>query len=355
MTPNPLAGVFLHWLGGLASASFYVPFRKVKHWSWEVFWLTGGIFSWLLAPWIFAFFRTADLPGVLSATPGSVWFWCFFFGLLWGLGGLTFGLTMRYLGLSLGMAIIMGLTATFGTLMPPLVSGELARLIPTTHGQIVLLGLAVCLAGITVVGRAGRLKEGEMPLEQQRAAIAEFDLKKGVAVAIFSGITSACFAYGLAAGEPVKALTLAAGTAPLWQGLPVLCLVLLGGATTNFIWCGILIARNRTLGEFFGAPGPAVDGPAPPPLLRNYLLCALAGTAWYFQFFFYTMGESQMGAYGFSSWTLHMASIIIFSSLWGFALKEWRGASRKTLTLVFTGLALLVASTVIIGLGNAMG
>jgi len=354
MTPNPLFGVFLHWLGGLASASFYVPYRKVRHWSWEVFWLTGGVFSWVIAPWLFAAIQTRDLTGVLSAAPAGVWGWCYFFGLLWGLGGLTFGLTMRYLGLSLGMAIVLGLTAAFGTIMPPLVSGELARILPTLHGQVILAGLALCLAGIVVIGRAGRLKERDLPEAQQKASIAEFDLKKGIAVAIFSGIMSACFAYGLAAGDPVKALTLAAGTAPLWQGLPVLCLVLLGGATTNFIWCAILIVKNRTGGEFLGAAGAAADGAAPPPLLRNYLLCAVAGTLWYFQFFFYTMGESQMGRYGFSSWTLHMASIIIFSSLWGFALKEWRGASRQTLTLVFTGLALLVASTVVIGLANTM-
>jgi len=355
MPPNPLFGVFLHWLGGLASASFYVPYRKVRHWSWEIFWLTGGVFSWLLAPWIFAYFRTNDLAGVLSATPSSVWVWCYFFGLLWGFGGLTFGLTMRYLGLSLGMAVVLGLTAAFGTLMPPLISGELlSKLIYEPHGQIILLGLAVCLIGIAVIGSAGRSKERDLTPEAQRAAIAEFDLRKGILVAIFSGIMSACFAYGLAAGEPVRQLTLAAGTPAIWQGLPVLCIVLLGGATTNFIWCAYLIARNRTAREFVGGAGPAADGAAPPPLLRNYLLCALAGTAWYFQFFFYTMGESQMGKYGFSSWTLHMASIIIFSSLWGFALKEWRGASRRTLTLVFTGLALLVGSTIIIGLGNAM-
>jgi L-rhamnose-H+ transport protein len=355
MTPNPLFGVFLHWLGGLASASFYVPYRKVQHWSWEIFWLTGGIFSWLLAPWIFAYFRTNDLIGVLSAAPPSVWGWCYFFGLLWGFGGLTFGLTMRYLGLSLGMAVVLGLTAAFGTLMPPLISGELlSKLIYETHGQIILLGLAVCLAGIAVIGSAGRSKERDLTAEASRAAIAEFDLRKGILVAIFSGIMSACFAYGLAAGEPVRQLTLAAGTPAIWQGLPVLCIVLLGGATTNFIWCAYLIAKNKTAREFIGGAGPAADGAAPPPLLRNYLLCALAGTAWYFQFFFYTMGESQMGKYGFSSWTLHMASIIIFSSLWGFALKEWRGASRRTLTLVFVGLALLVGSTIIIGLGNAM-
>jgi len=292
---------------------------------------------------------------VLSATPGDVWFWCTLFGALWGLGGLTFGLAMRYLGLSLGMAIALGLTAAFGTLMPPLFSGELlSTLIWSFHGQIILLGLVVCLTGIAVIGRAGRSKERDLSPEAQRAAIAEFDLKKGILVAIFSGIMSACFAYGLAAGEPVRQLTLKAGTAPIWQGLPVLCIVLLGGATTNFLWCAVLVIKNGTLREYLGGAGPAADGVAPPPLLRNYLLCALAGCAWYFQFFFYTMGESQMGRFGFSSWTLHMASIIVFSSLWGFALNEWRGASRKTLTLVFTGLALLVSSTVIIGLGNAM-
>jgi L-rhamnose-H+ transport protein len=355
MTPNPLFGVFLHWLGGLSSASFYVPYRKVQHWSWEIFWSVGGLFSWIISPWIFAYFRTNDLAGVLSATPGNVWFWCYLFGALWGLGGLTFGLAMRYLGLSLGMAIALGLTAAFGTLMPPLFSGELfATLIWSAHGQIILLGLVVCLTGIAVIGQAGRSKETDLPSQAQRSAIAEFDLRKGIMVAIFSGIMSACFAYGLAAGEPVRQLTLQAGTAPIWQGLPVLCIVLLGGATTNFIWCAVLVIKNGTAGEYLGGAGPAADGVAPPPLLRNYLLCALGGTAWYFQFFFYTMGESQMGKYGFSSWTLHMASIIIFSSLWGFALSEWKGASRRTLTLVFAGLALLVGSTVIIGLGNAM-
>jgi L-rhamnose-H+ transport protein len=352
---NPLFGVLLHWLGGLSSASFYVPYRKVQHWSWEIFWSAGGFFSWIAAPWLMAYFWTNDLLGVLSAAPASVWFWCYLFGALWGLGGLTFGLTMRYLGLSLGMAIALGLTAAFGTLMPPLFSGELfSTLIWSRHGQIILLGLLVCLAGIAVVGRAGSSKERDFPANQKQSAIVEFDLKKGISVAVFSGIMSACFAYGLAAGEPVRQLTLHAGTTPIWQGLPVLCIVLLGGATTNFIWCAILVFRNGTVGEYFGDADPAADGPARPPLMRNYLLCALAGTVWYFQFFFYTMGESQMGRFGFSSWTLHMASIIIFSSLWGFALREWKGASKRTLFFVFAGLGLLVTSTAIIGLANAL-
>jgi len=394
MNPNPALGVFFHWLGGLASGSFYVPYKGVKHWSWEIYWLAGGFFSWIIAPWVLAFFLTKDLFAVLGETPGSALFWAFFFGLLWGVGGLTFGLTMRYLGLSLGMAVVLGLCAAFGTLMPPIFRGEFTtQVVGTISGRVILFGIFVCLAGITAAGLAGISKERVMSPEQQKAAIKEFDLRKGIGVAVLSGVMSACFAYGLAAGDPIKALTLQHGTAKLWQGLPVLIVVLIGGFLTNFVWCLILLTRNKTGYQFFQSEiredgvkdepiiETAVDAPSrevvehiahgaavqvaaisPPasasvhaPMLRNYLLCALAGTTWYFQFFFYTMGESQMGRYGFSSWTLHMASIIIFSSLWGIGFKEWKGAGTRAGVLLSLALLLLVASTVIVGYGNYLG
>ncbi|WP_029015069.1 L-rhamnose/proton symporter RhaT [Niveispirillum irakense] len=351
--PNPLLGLFLHWLGGLASASFYVPYKGIRRWSWEIFWLAGGIFSWAIAPWIGAGLQTNDLLAVLAATPSDTLFWCWFWGLLWGTGGLTFGLTMRYLGLSLGMAVALGLTTVVGTLGPPIFNGTLIDLAMTVSGGTTLAGIAVAVVGIVLVARAGSAKEAEMIGGGADTSIAEFDLKKGLMVALFCGVMSSCFAFGLAAGQPIRDLTLAAGTSPLWQGLPVLCVVLLGGLTTNLIWCGYLIIRNGSAGEFIGRPGPAAKGERP-PLLYNYLLAALGGTLWYFQFFFYTMGESQMGAYGFSSWTLHMASIILFSTLWGFALKEWAGASAGTRRRVWAGIATLVGSTIIIGLGNAL-
>jgi len=396
MNPNPALGVLFHWLGGLASGSFYVPYKGVKYWAWETYWLAGGFFSWIIAPWILALLLTKDLLTVLSQSPGSALFWAFFFGLLWGVGGLTFGLTMRYLGLSLGMAVVLGLCAAFGTLMPPIFRGQfVTQVLGTSSGRVILFGIFVCLAGITAAGFAGISKERVMSPEQQKAAIQEFDLRKGIGVALLSGVMSACFAYGLAAGDPIKALTLQHGTAKLWQGLPVLTVVLIGGFLTNFIWCLILLARNKTGYQFFDANiresglkhepvlETAVDAPsgevvehiesameetqtlviteAPPsaflraPMLRNYLLCALAGTTWYFQFFFYTMGESQMGRYGFSSWTLHMASIIIFSSLWGIGFKEWKGAGIRAGSLLTLALFLLVASTVIVGYGNYIG
>src|SRR6059058_648878 len=254
MAANPAIGVVYHWLGGLASGSFYVPYRGVKRWAWETYWLAGGFFSWIIAPWILAFLITKDLLPVLHEAPASAILWAFFFGLLWGVGGLTFGLTMRYLGLSLGMAVVLGLCAAFGTLMPPIFRGVfLSEVVGTTSGRIILLGIAVCLAGITAAGLAGISKERVMSPEQQKAAIKEFDLRKGIGVAVLSGVMSACFAYGLAAGDPIKALTLQHGTATLWQGLQVLVVVLIGGFTTNFIWCLILLSRNKTGHQFLSS------------------------------------------------------------------------------------------------------
>ena len=353
MIANPLLGVFFHWIGGLASASFYVPYRRIGQWSWEIFWLVGGLFSWIFAPWIFAAIRTEHLLGVLASAPPETLFWCWLWGALWGFGGLTFGLTMRYLGMSLGMATALGLTTIIGTMGPPIFRGTLPTLAVSASGQAILVGVLVTMLGIWVVARAGRAKEREMEAGRGKGSVTEFNFRKGILVAVFSGVMSSCFAFGLDAGQPIRDLTLAAGTDPLAQGLPVLCVVLLGGATTNVVSCLWLIARNGTAAELIGRSGPAPDADGgPPPLRRNYLLAALGGTIWYFQFFFYTMGESQMGAYGFSSWTLHMASIIIFSTLWGFALKEWAGSSGRTRGLVWGGIATLVFATIVIGLGN---
>lgn len=382
MAANPALGVFLHWLGGLASGSFYVPYRGVKRWSWETYWLVGGIFSWIIAPWFLGSLLTRDLWAVLGAAPVSTLFWSFFFGLLWGVGGLTFGLTMRFLGLSLGMAVALGLCAAFGTLMPPIFSGVfLTQVLGTRSGRVILFGIFVCLLGIAVAGLAGIYKERAMSVEEKKAVIKEFDLKKGLAVATLSGVMSACFAYGLAAGAPIKALTLQRGTPILWQGLPVLVVVLIGGFTTNFLWCLALNIRNQTGYQYFTAnaerypaiteetivetvidapsrevvehiPSPKHNDTKSVPMVANYLFCALAGTTWYFQFFFYTMGETQMGKYGFSSWTLHMASIIIFSTLWGLGLKEWKGAGAPAMRMLTLALLLLVGSTVIVGYGN---
>jgi L-rhamnose-H+ transport protein len=292
---------------------------------------------------------------------------------------------MRYLGMSLGMAVALGYCTVFGTLIPPLFKGEfVSKLIEPAGGRWVLAGLFVCVVGIMINALAGKTKEGEMSEEQKRTTVREFNFKKGIVVATFSGIMSACFAFGLSAGDRIGEISRSHGTDPIWSGLPVLIVVLLGGFTSNFIWCVILNVRNRTGYEYLATeqlhaahakdatvPENPTDAPAVEmaerlpasrngggrriPLLLNYLFAATAGVTWYFQFFFYSMGETQMGDYKFSSWTLHMASIILFSSLWGLLLGEWKGASAKARSLLFLGLAGLVLSTVVIGYGNYIG
>lgn len=392
---NPILGVLFHWLGGLASGSFYVPYKGVKKWSWETYWLVGGVFSWIICPWLFASLMTKDLVGVLSRQSASTLGWTYFFGVLWGTGGLTFGLAMRYLGMSLGMGVALGYCAAFGTLLPPIikifapsipVAESIVQIASTLPGQITLVGVAVCLGGIWIAALAGATKEKEMPAEEKQKSITEFNFKKGLLVATFSGVMSACFSFGLTAGEPIGKESVAAGSDVLWSGLPSLIVVMLGGFTTNFIWCVILNIKNRTGYEYLASElrHPAhgkdqsvienpTDAPAEEmagrtgsrngstdlriPRLANYFFSALAGTTWYFQFFFYSMGHTKMGGsdpngFGFSSWTLHMASIIIFSTMWGWIFHEWKGSSKKAHTLIASGIAALILSTIIIGLGT---
>lgn len=384
MSPNPFLGVFFHWLGGLASGSFYVPFKGVKKWSWETYWLVGGIFSWIICPWLIASIMTNDLFGVIRQQTASTLWWTYFFGVLWGLGGLTYGLTMRYLGLSLGTGVALGYCAAFGTMVPPVFkaltpnffvfanSTSIVQLAQSTSGQITLAGVGVCLVGIAIAALAGYRKESEMPEEQKKKAIKEFSFKKGILVATFCGIMSACFAFALQAGKSINAASLAAGTSSIWTGLPALPVLLLGGFTTNLIWCVLLNLKNGTGYQYLASHvkiehahhggtgsehGPVhsatTNGPVDLkiPVLSNYFFSALAGTTWYFQFFFYTMGAVQMGKYDFASWTLHMASIIIFATMWGWIFHEWKGASKKAHLLIGVGVATLVLSTIVIGAG----
>jgi L-rhamnose-H+ transport protein len=371
MGGNPFLGVLFHWLGGLASGSFYVPYRGVKKWSWETYWLVGGVFAWIVCPWALAAFMTKDLTNVLRQQTANTLWWTYFFGLLWGFGGLTFGLTMRYLGMSLGMGVALGFCAAFGTLLPPIfkslmpelpVGEGIVEIAGSTSGQVTLAGVGVCFLGIGLAALAGLTKEREMPEAQKTQTIKEFNFKAGILVATFSGIMSACFAFALQAGKAIDEASLAAGTNKIWTGLPALTVVLLGGFTTNFVWGVLLNIRNRTGNQYFAsrvevelarADAPIGGEPADlkVPLLNNYLFCVLAGTTWYFQFFFYTMGATQMGKYDFASWTLHMASIIIFSTIWGWILHEWKGAGKKAHRLVAAGIAILVLSTIIIGWG----
>ena len=344
MGPNPILGVVLHSIGGFAAGSFYAPLKKVRSWAWETYWLVMGVAAWLITPWVVAGITTPQLGRVLCGSPPRSLVWSYLFGVLWGIGGLTYGLTVRYLGMALGVAVALGFCAAFGTLVPPVVGSRFGELLTSSAGRTILAGVAVSLVGIGVCGLAGRRKENELSDEQKKGAVAEFALGKGFAVAVVSGILSACFAYGLAAAEPIAELSVQMGTKSLYANNAGLVVILMGGLTTNAVWCLRLNRCNKTFSDYRAGPR------------LNYVLCALGGVIWYHQFFFYGMGMTKMGQeYAFSSWSLHMAFIIFFSNLWGLYFKEWRGASRGTRTMVWVGLAVLILSTMIIGYANQMG
>jgi L-rhamnose-H+ transport protein len=333
-------GLFLIALGGFAAGSFYIPFKKVRNWAWESYWIVNGFFSWIIMPWIIARLTVPGLIPILRDAPKSSIFWSYLFGLLWGIGGLTFGLSMRYLGMSLGYAIALGFCAAFGTIIPPIYKGTFGDLISQVSGLTTFGGVFVCLVGIAICGWAGVCKENELSAEEKKKTIKEFNFTKGLLVALFAGVMSACMAFGFATGEPIAKLAVERGAISVWQNNPVLIVIFAGGFTTNFIFLNI---KNHTAKNY-------LDSSA--PLVSNYIFSALAGITWYLQFMFYGMGNTKMGEYKFASWSVLMALIIVFSNMWALIFREWKGSSRRTHRIIFAGIVVLIASIIIVGLGN---
>lgn len=343
---NPFLGVFFHGIGGFAAGSFYIPFLRVKSWPWEVFWLIGGFVAWIIVPFFVSLITIPDFFSVIQVIPARFYFWPFIFGLLWGIGGLTFGLTMRYLGMSLGMSLALGLTAVFGTLVPPLFNGQLFEVILTSSGQITLLGILIGILGIGIVGQAGFLKDRQLDVMEKKQTIKEFNFRKGFIVAIISGSLSACFAFGIASGKPLLAAVVNHIISPLFANSLLFSVIMAGGFTTNLLYCGWMIRRNGSL-KYIRLSSSS-------QALENTIYCALAGATWYCQFLFYGMGTTQMGRFDFVSWSLHMSFIIIFSNLWGIILKEWKFVRPRIVNIMLAGILILLISTLVIGYGNAI-
>ncbi|QJD95257.1 L-rhamnose/proton symporter RhaT [Mucilaginibacter robiniae] len=353
-------GVIFHFIGGFASGSFYIPYKKVKGWAWESFWIVGGLFSWLIVPPLAAWLTIPGFTEIIKHTNGHILMLTYMFGLLWGIGGLTYGLGVRYLGVALGSSVILGLCSIFGSLIPSIYydfypkegKDTLSILLHNHWGQMVLLGILVCVLGIVICGRAGVMKERELSVDREVAVNnTEYNFSLGLIVAIISGVLSACFAFGIDAGKDManEANNIWKATHPgqgefLFQNNVTYVVILWGGLTTNFIWCMFLNARNRTFGDYLNKKT---------PLTANYLFSALAGTTWFLQFFFYGMGESRLGN-GPSSWILHMAFIILIANIWGLVLKEWKGVSRKALATVVAGILTIILSVLIVGYGNSI-
>ncbi len=333
---NTLIGLLIIAIGSFGQSSSYVPINKVKAWSWESFWLVQGIFAWLVFPFLGAQLAIPEGSSLMELWSAGGATGALIYGMLWGVGGLTFGLSMRYLGIALGQSIALGTCAGFGTLFPAVFAGT-----DLFHGEglILLIGVCITLAGIAVIGYAGSLRARNMTEEEKKAAVKDFALTKGLLVALLAGVMSACFNLGLEAGNPILEQAKASGASELFALNPVILLVTIGGFLTNATYCIFQNIRNKTGKDYL-----SVDGKV---LTNNVLFCALAGVLWYSQFFGLGMGKSYftdspvMLAF---SWSILMSLNVIFSNVWGIVLKEWKGVSKQTIVVLIAGMGLLIFS-----------
>ncbi len=344
-TANPTLGMFLFACGGLAGAIFALPFKRVKNWAYESYWLFYAIFGLIIFPWALAIMTVPNLCETLRNAPVEVLARCAGFGALWGLGGLTWGLMIRYLGIGLGLAIGCGLCSATGTLIPPLVTGKASELVRDTGSIVVLLGVFGSLVGIAFVGLAGKAKEAELSEEQKRKAVAEFNFKKGMLVALFSGIASAGMNFGLQGGKVLEEAAVRGGTLPKWQGMPVLVVVLFGGFVVNAVWCLLQNVKNGSMRDYSNRTT---------PILTNILFAGLAGVIWAMQFVCQKVGEPAMGEMAYIGFAIVMGSAIFFSSLIGILLGEWSGVGSRTKILLGSGIIALLVSFCVISYGNKL-
>ena len=333
-------GLLIIAIGAFCQSSCYVPINKIKDWSWESYWIVQGVFAWLVLPLLGALLAVPEgqsLFGLLEQTPAFNMWMTIFFGVLWGVGGLTFGLSMRYLGVALGQSIALGTCAGLGTIMGPVL---LNIFFPELHAlekltSSVIIGVVVTLLGIAIIGVAGSMKSASLSEEEKKAAVKDFNFPKGLAIALLAGFMSGCFNVGLEFGKDINFGEL---TDPMYRTLPATFLVTLGGFVTNAIYCFYQNQKNQTWGDYKKS---GVWG-------NNLLYCLLAGALWYSQFFGLSLGRSFFetgGTMDTLSFCILMALNVVFSNVWGIILQEWKGCSQKTIAVLVCGIVVLIVSS----------
>ena len=333
---NVIIGLGLLIMGGLSAGSSYVPMKGVKGWAWESLWAVQGIVAWLLLPLLLALLATPHLWEVLRSVPLSTLVTTWLLGFLWGLGGLAWGMAVRYIGLALGFSIATGFLSSLGTLVPIIVAGRLPEVLSTFSGKVTLVSVGVSLVGIVICGKAGMRRDKEIKRE------GAFEFKKGILIAAVAGVLAACFAFGISAGEPIKQAAIGAGASPLWATSPVFFVELLGGITINMLYCLFMNRKNRSFSDY---GKPVSRG-------GNYLFSALVGTLWYLQFIFYGLAAFFMGPYSFTNWSIHMSFMVVASNLWGYYFKEWKGVSAATIRWNNAGILVLVIAGILMGIAG---
>lgn len=336
-------GIGWHMVGAAAAASFYAPIEKVKKWSWETTWVIAGIFSWVLLPITVSLILLPAFIGFYAAIPGHVLLLMFLFGCMWGVGNVSYGLTMRYLGMSLGIGVAIGVTLVVGTLIPPIVHGELRYLLLSRSGHFTMAGIVVALLGIAIISWAGHQKEQRLGIQAE-----EFSLKKGLILAVLCGIFSSGMSFAIDAAHPMAVAAQHVGVSHLYAALPSYVIIMGGGALVNFSYCLLRLGYRKDISVRKDLSEPRRV------LMVNGALAASAGIMWYLQFFFYAWGAANIPAHlSFINWMLHMSLYVLFGGLVGLALGEWREARGRPVRLLWIGMLIIILAANLVGLGSA--
>ncbi|MCU0455817.1 MAG: hypothetical protein MUE74_05895 [Bacteroidales bacterium] len=342
-----LTGIILIAAGAFTSGSFAIPFGKIKDWKWESYWLVYSISAYIVFPLLACLIFAPGFLSIYRNVPNNVIIRVFLLGAVYGIGNLSFGLSLRYLGISLGYSLSLGLMLAIGTLVPPVIDGRLKIMIDSSGGNLLIIGVLVACAGIGLSGLAGYLKDKAMPDTEKKKAVSEFHFVKGLFAALLVGITGSAMSLGFEQGIPVVESAAQAGFNPLFTNLPVMLLLLSGTLITSIVWCIYLGIRNNSLSDF-------IVNKIPATLALNYLFAALAGLLWFSQFILYGMGRSKMGKFTFTSWGILMALTIVFATIWGIYRKEWKGASVKTFIIVIVAMIIIIGSSFMIGISGSL-
>ncbi len=341
-----LAGIGWHMVGAASAASFYAPIEKVKKWSWETTWAVAGVFSWILLPISVSYILLPHFGAFYRSIPGAVLLKVALFGAMWGVGNVNYGLTMRYLGMSLGIGVAIGVTLVVGTLAPPLMHGQSAMLFHTRSGLLNMAGVAVALIGVAIVSWAGHQKEMQLKGDEP----SEFNVMLGLALAVICGIFSSGMSFAIDAAQPIQGAALRAGVNPLYSALPAYVFIMGGGAFVNFSYCFVRLAAlsKISLRRDLRQPTNIVT--------KNATLAALGGIMWYLQFFFYAWGVSNIPQrLSYVNWMLHMSGYVLFGGIVGLALGEWAGVSSRAIRPLWIGILVIIAAANLVGLGLASG
>jgi L-rhamnose-H+ transport protein len=347
MNTSIIAGLLLIAAGAFSSGSFAIPFGKIKDWNWESYWLIYSFGAYILFPLVACLFFAPGFINIYKEVPSSVLIRVFLLGAVYGIGNLSFGLSLRYLGISLGYALSLGLMLAIGTLIPPLIDGRLKIMIASSGGNLLLAGVLIACCGIALSGWAGYLKDKIISITEKQKSITEFNFFKGLLAALLVGITGSAMSLGFEQGMPVAEYAEKSGVNPLFTTMPVMLLMLSGTMVTTLIWCIFLGIRNNSLKDY-------IRHVSYPTLAFNYIFALMAGLLWFSQFIVFGMGKSKMGPFTFTSWGILMGLTIVFATLWGLFRKEWKGAPLKVYFVMFISLLIIITSSYIIGISGSL-